>query len=82
MQAERKTVTSSAAAIGSPGSATIAIRNAGDTDCYLGGSGVSSSTGFLLAAGEFMEFAKVSGTLYAVTASGSTTLHTLFGSGA
>lgn len=80
MQAERKTVTSTASAIGSPGSASFAVRNAGTTNCFLGGSGVTSSTGFLLAAGEFIELTGLSGTLYAVTASSTTVLHTLFGS--
>lgn len=58
---------------------TVTLFNSGTTDCYIGGSGVTSTTGYLLKAGtSLQELTVKSGELlYAVTATGSTTVGAL-----
>ena len=48
------------------------IQNASSIDCFIGNAGVSSSTGYLLSAGEVIEDLEFSGTLSTIkTASGT-----------
>lgn len=55
----------------------VMIRNTGATDCYIGDSTVTSTTGYLLKAGESSPLLPMrpSELLYAVTATGTTTVH-------
>lgn len=56
----------------------VAVKNTGATTCYLGGSGVTSATGYPLAAGETLAYDALPGdVVYAVCASGSTTVAVL-----
>ena len=57
---------------------SLLIRNRGSVVAYVGASDVADSTGFQLDPGDVMsvDLAPLGG-LYAVTASGSTTLHVL-----
>jgi hypothetical protein len=79
------TVTTSATALQSaadsadstPGN-SVSLYNTGATDAYVGGSGVTSSTGFLLKAGAVLSFDLGSADVpYGITASGTTTVHVL-----
>lgn len=63
------------------GEGSALIKNAGSVDCDLGGSGVTAGTGFVLTAGDTVAVTRVKGTLWAITASSSTTIQVLYGSG-
>lgn len=82
--ASRVTVTAAATQVvdpirgGVPDPISAVIKNAGAVTCYLGGAGVTPSDGYELFPGEPFNADLVAGdVLYAITASGSTTLHVL-----
>ena len=83
MKSSQATITATAAAIvdgsagnnGYPLSATV--KNSGATTMYVGGSDVTNSNGFAVGAGEAVSVDLVNDILYAVTASGTTTVQIL-----
>lgn len=56
---------------------SVILRNIGAVDCYLGPSGVTTSTGMLLAAGETITLDKSTAAVYGITAAGTATLRKL-----
>lgn len=83
MKSSQATITATAAVVvdgrdgnnGYPLSATV--KNSGSTTMYVGGSDVNSSNGFAIGAGEAVSVDLVNDQLYAVTASGTTTVQIL-----
>jgi len=60
------------------GGATVIVRNPGTVSVYLGPTGVLTTTGFELAAGDAMSIPMGSGdTLYGIVASGTNVVHTM-----
>lgn len=57
----------------------LVLRNIGTTDCYIGPSGVTTSTGMLLKVGETFIDDKTTAAYYGITASGTATLRRLVG---
>lgn len=56
---------------------SVLFRNRGSVPIYVGGPGVTTSTGFQLDAGERMRFDLRADGVYAVTESGSAVVHCL-----
>lgn len=78
ISASRVTVTTSATSIVAAGSDTIGacVRNAGTASVYLGGSGVTTSTGYELPASDTLCMDLLNNeTLYGIVASGTVEVH-------